>query len=119
MASFVQGPYIRDNVEYTRHREKLEEEFFFDQFSPLKHYSLQFLFETLPRHVNAMVDEAITPVRSLRERGGAATAGPVRRSGLGFVTVHVAHDVLCAKRSVSWRRRCRPPLRQSTPRRPS
>jgi len=54
---------MHENLEYCRHREKLEAEFFFEQFDPLAHFSLQFLFEAFPAHVNIMAEERIAAVQ--------------------------------------------------------
>ena len=62
VASFVCGPFVTDNIEYCRHREKFEDEFFYEQFDPVRDYNLHFLFHTFLVRANVMLDETISAV---------------------------------------------------------
>eukprot|EP00160_Parvularia_atlantis_P002499 Unigene12072_Nuclearia_a/m.36715 Unigene12072_Nuclearia_a/g.36715 ORF Unigene12072_Nuclearia_a/g.36715 Unigene12072_Nuclearia_a/m.36715 type:complete len:1543 (-) Unigene12072_Nuclearia_a:72-4700(-) len=59
VASNVYLGFVNDNLEYQRHREKLEEEFFFDRFDLQRDYSWQFVFHDVLVITNVAQDDAI------------------------------------------------------------
>ena len=68
VSSNIHSAFLRENIEYGRHREKIEEEFFYEKFNPIEDYNWHFLFHDLLVITNVVLDEAIGAVNVLTNR---------------------------------------------------
>lgn len=62
------------NTSAVRHRKELKEQFFYSQFHPIKHYSLETIYNKFPAHCSVLNDEWIF-VDRFEYHEGASTGG--------------------------------------------